>query len=171
MLGELESGQQPTFYFKDWYDKNNVTTVGLSSINFASSFNDFNHCISQLLPYDFDDIAYSILKYDKKGGYLTRLSKKCLKMIGDNIKYDENVDVVLVAGFTDSYGAKIRNQEISEQRANSVKAYLASLGLEDRKIQVAAFGEKRHIADNQEALGRESNRRVVISLEQKNLIF
>jgi outer membrane protein OmpA-like peptidoglycan-associated protein len=171
MLSELESGQQPTFYFKDWYDKNNVTTVGLSTVNFAKSFNEFNNCISQLLPYDFNDIAYSILKYDKKGVNLTRFSKKRLKMIGDYIKHDEHVQVIVVSGYTDSYGPKVANQIVSEERANSIKDYLASLGLEDSKIQVNAFGEKQHIADNREILGREQNRRVIISIEQEDLIL
>ncbi len=169
MLNELESGQFPTFYFKDWYNKEQVTSVGLSSINFIKSYDDFNNCIDQLLPYNFDDIAYSILKYNKNGIKLTQFSKKRLKMIGDYIKHDENISVILVSGYSDSYGARYHNQELSEQRATSVKEYLEQLGLNDEKIKVTGFGEKHHIADNRDILGRMQNRRVVISIEREDI--
>jgi outer membrane protein OmpA-like peptidoglycan-associated protein len=169
MLNELEAGQYPTFYFKDWYNNNQTTSVGLSSINFAKSYDEFNDCISQLLPYNFDDIAYSILKYNKNGIQLNTFSKKRLKMIGDYIKYDENISVVLIAGYSDSYGAISHNQTLSEERAVSVKKYLEEIGLSHDKIQVAAYGEKHHVADNRDILGRMQNRRVVISIEREEI--
>lgn len=169
MLNELESGQYPTFYFKDWYNKDQITSVGLSSVNFIKSYDEFNNCIDQLLPYDFDDIAYSILKYNKNGIQLSNFSKKRLKMIGDYIKHDETISVILISGYSDSYGARHRNQQLSEQRATSVKEYLAQLGLDDNKIQVKGFGEKHHVADNRDVLGRMQNRRVVISIEREDI--
>ena len=169
MLNELESGQYPTFYFKDWYNHDQITSIGLSSVNFIKSYDDFNNCIAQLLPYNFDDIAYSILKYDKNGVQLNAFSKKGLKMIGDYIKHDENISVVLVAGYSDSYGGRNTNQVLSEKRAKSVKQYLQKLGFDDSKIQVTGYGEKRHIADNRDVLGRVQNRRVVISIEKEEI--
>jgi outer membrane protein OmpA-like peptidoglycan-associated protein len=169
MLNELEAGQYPTFYFKDWYNNNQTTSVGLSSINFTKSYDEFNDCIAQLLPYNFDDISYSILKYNKNGIQLNSFSKKRLKMIGDYIKYDENISVVLISGYSDSYGGRNYNQQLSEERAVSVKKYLEKIGLEDDKIQVAAYGEKQHVADNRDILGRMQNRRVVISIEREEI--
>jgi outer membrane protein OmpA-like peptidoglycan-associated protein len=169
MLSELESGQYPTFYYQDWYNKDQVTSIGLSSINFTKSYDEFNNCIDQLLPYNFDDIAYSILKYNKNGIKLTPFSKKRLKMIGDYIKHDENISVILISGYSDSYGAKYRNFELSEQRATSVKEYLAQLGFGGEKIQVKGYGEKHHVADNRNVLGRMQNRRVVISIEKEEI--
>jgi len=169
MLNELESGQFPTFYFEDWYNKGQITSVGLSSVNFNKSYDEFNNCIDNLLPYNFDDIAFSILKYNKNGISLTPFSKKRLKMIGDYIKYDEKISVVLVSGYSDSYGGRYRNQQLSEQRANSVKEYLEQLGLDNEKIQVAGFGERHHVADNRDVLGRMQNRRVVISIEREEI--
>tara|TARA_R110001583_G_scaffold67490_2_gene192857 strand:+ start:11145 stop:12014 length:870 start_codon:yes stop_codon:yes gene_type:complete len=169
MLSELEDGKYPTFYYHDWYNNDQITSIGLSSINFRQSYDEFNNCISQLLPYNFDDIAYSILKYNKNGVKLTAFSKKRLKMIGDYIKHDDNISVVLVSGYSDSYGTQFRNLELSEQRATSVKEYLAQLGLEDEKIQVTGYGEKHHVADNRNVLGRMQNRRVVISIEREDI--
>lgn len=169
MLNELESGQYPTFYFKDWYNNEKITSVGLSSINFIKSYDEFNNCIAQLLPYNFDDIAYSILKYNKNGVQLNNFSKKRLKMIGDYIKHDKNISIMLISGYSDSYGGRNHNQQLSEKRAVSVKKYLEKLGFDDEKIQVAAFGEKHHIADNRDVLGRMQNRRVVISIEREEI--
>ncbi|GLS91148.1 sodium-type flagellar protein MotY [Psychromonas marina] len=169
MLSELEDGKIPTFYFHDWYNKDQITSVGLSSVNFMKSYDDFNNCIDQLLPYNFDDIAYSILKYNKNGVQLTSFSKKRLKMIGDYIKHDEAINVVLVSGYSDSYGAKHHNLQLSEKRATSVKEYLAKIGLDNEQIQVAGYGEKHHVADNSTVLGRMQNRRVVISIEREDI--
>jgi outer membrane protein OmpA-like peptidoglycan-associated protein len=169
MLSELENGKYPTFYYQDWYNKDQITSIGLSSINFLDSYDEFNSCIEQLLPYNFDDIAYSILKYNKNGIKLTAFSKKRLKMIGDYIKHDENISVVLVSGYSDSYGTKYRNLQLSEQRATSVKEYLSQIGLDYEKIQVTGYGEKHHVADNRNVLGRMQNRRVVISIEREDI--
>lgn len=169
MLNELESGQFPTFYFHDWYNNNQVISVGLSSINFNNSYDEFNNCISHLLPYNFNDISYSILRYKKDGALLTQFSKKRLKMIGDYIKHDESINVILISGYSDSYGERYANKVLSEERANSVKAYLSELGFNDEKIKVSGFGEKYHVADNRNALGREQNRRVIISIEKEEI--
>jgi len=169
MLSELEEGKFPTFYYHDWYNKDQVTSVGLSAINFRESYDDFNNCIEQLLPYNFDDIAYSILKYDKDGVKLTSFSKKRLKMISDYIKHDENISVVVVSGYSDGYGTQTDNMDLSEKRANSIKEYLAKIGLDNEKIKVTGYGEKHHIADNRSVLGRMQNRRVVISIEREEI--
>ncbi|WP_028869909.1 flagellar protein MotY [Psychromonas arctica] len=169
MLNELERGQYPTFYFHDWYNNNQTVSVGLSSINFNKSYDDFNNCISRLLPYNFDDISYSILRYKKDGSLLTQFSKKRLKMIGDYIKHDKTINVILVAGYSDSYGEINANTVLSEKRANSVKKYLSEIGFNNDKIKVSGFGEKHHIADNRSVLGREQNRRVVISIEKEEI--
>lgn len=169
MLNELESGQFPTFYFHDWYNNDQIVSVGLSSINFNESYDKFNNCISELLPYNFNDISYSILRYKKNGALLTQFSKKRLKMIGDYIKHDESINVILVSGYSDSYGGEYTNKVLSEKRANSVKDYLSELGFSDDKIKVSGFGEKYHVADNRSVLGREQNRRVIISIEKEEI--
>lgn len=169
MLNELERGQYPTFYFPDWYNNNQVVSVGLSSVNFMKTYNDFNDCIASLLPYNFNDISYSVLRYKTNSPLLTSFSKKRLKMVGDYIKYDDSINVILISGYTDSYGGSYANQQLSEKRALSVKHYLAELGFNDDKIKVSGFGEKFHIADNRNVLGRAQNRRVIISIEKEDI--
>ena len=72
--------------------------------------------------------------------------------------------LVEIAGHTDSTGSDAINQPLSERRADSVEAYLASRDIEP--IRMASFGlsSKYPVADNSTAAGRQLNRRVEITL-------
>ena len=68
---------------------------------------------------------------------------------------------VEISGHTDSVGPKVYNQQLSQSRANAVKNFLTSKGVDARRIKTMGYGETNPIAsndDNEE--GREINRRV-----------
>lgn len=69
-----------------------------------------------------------------------------------------------VAGFTDSTGSDMYNQELSERRANSVASYLVRSGVRHGRIQARGFGERYPVASNDDPMGRAQNRRVEISI-------
>jgi len=72
--------------------------------------------------------------------------------------------VIEVAGHTDSTGSDAYNQALSERRAASVAAFLRTRGvLADRMIELG-MGESRPIAPNETDGGRQSNRRVELTL-------
>jgi outer membrane protein OmpA-like peptidoglycan-associated protein len=75
-----------------------------------------------------------------------------------------NKTVVEVAGHTDSTGAAQYNQQLSERRANSVAQYLESQGLPNNRVVTVGAGETRPVADNSTPEGRQSNRRVELTL-------
>ncbi|WP_337222974.1 OmpA family protein, partial [Vibrio alginolyticus] len=56
------------------------------------------------------------------------------------------------------------SQSLSERRAESLRTYFESLGLPEDRIQVQGYGKRRPIADNGTPIGKDKNRRVVISL-------
>jgi outer membrane protein OmpA-like peptidoglycan-associated protein len=72
--------------------------------------------------------------------------------------------VIVVAGYTDSTGSESYNQKLSEQRAESVAAYLKTKGVLPARFEVVGFGENNPIADNSTAEGRALNRRVELTL-------
>lgn len=71
---------------------------------------------------------------------------------------------IVVAGYTDSNGSEAYNQQLSENRANSVAAYLQSRKVNTLRFDTVGFGEKNPIANNDTKEGRALNRRVELSL-------
>ncbi len=69
---------------------------------------------------------------------------------------------VMIEGFTDSVGSNSRNQELSDQRANSVRVALLGMGIGPDRITARGFGESYPVAGNDTAAGRQLNRRVEI---------
>lgn len=78
----------------------------------------------------------------------------------------QNVDleVIIAVGHTDWTGPAAYNQKLSERRAEAVKAYLVSKGVEQNRVYTEGKGESQPIADNRTREGRAQNRRVEIEV-------
>jgi OOP family OmpA-OmpF porin len=101
--------------------------------------------------FDFDK---SVLKADGKAK-LDDLAGK-VKAI--------NLEVIIAVGHTDSVGADAYNQKLSVKRADAVKAYLVTKGIEKNRVYTEGKGEKQPVADNKTDAGRSKNRRVEIEV-------
>ena len=75
-----------------------------------------------------------------------------------------NLEVIIAVGHTDSVGSEAYNQRLSVRRAEAVKAYLVSKGIERNRIYTEGKGEKQPVADNRTAEGRAKNRRVEVEV-------
>lgn len=69
-----------------------------------------------------------------------------------------------VEGHTDSQGNKVSNQKLSERRAQAVKDYLISKGVDASRLESRGYGQEKPIATNKTAEGRKLNRRTEINL-------
>ena len=67
---------------------------------------------------------------------------------------------VEIDGYTDSTGSLEFNQQLSQQRADAVRNYLASQGVNSSAIRTQGFGPSQPIASNDTPSGRQQNRRV-----------
>ena len=74
------------------------------------------------------------------------------------------LEVIIAVGHTDSIGSDAYNQRLSVRRAEAVKAYLVSKGIERNRIYTEGKGEKQPVADNRTAEGRAKNRRVEVEV-------
>jgi len=75
-----------------------------------------------------------------------------------------NLEVIIAVGHTDSIGSVAYNKKLSVRRAEAVKAYLVSKGIEANRIHTEGKGEAQPIADNKTKEGRAKNRRVEIEV-------
>lgn len=75
-----------------------------------------------------------------------------------------NLEVIIAVGHTDSIGTDAYNDKLSIRRAEAVKAYLVSKGIEGNRVYTEGKGEKQPVADNKTAAGRAKNRRVEIEI-------
>jgi outer membrane protein OmpA-like peptidoglycan-associated protein len=70
-----------------------------------------------------------------------------------------------VEGHTDSSGGDAHNNELSQKRADSVKAYLVGGGIDAARLVGAGLGSTKPVAGNETASGRAQNRRVELVKE------
>ena len=70
-----------------------------------------------------------------------------------------------IEGYTDSVGSESSNQALSERRANAVRDYLISNGINAERLTAAGYGEDSPIATNNTRAGRSENRRVEVKLK------
>jgi OOP family OmpA-OmpF porin len=66
-------------------------------------------------------------------------------------------------GHTDSVGAAVYNERLSQRRADSIKAYIVGKGVDGGRLTARGYGESRPVADNATAEGRAQNRRVLFT--------
>jgi outer membrane protein OmpA-like peptidoglycan-associated protein len=84
------------------------------------------------------------------------------RVLSENPNY-----MVEIQGHTDNEGLPEKNQILSENRANEVREYLISKGIDAKRLTSNGYGQMRPIAPNSTIDGRAKNRRVefVVSFE------
>lgn len=75
-----------------------------------------------------------------------------------------DLEVIVTVGHTDAVGPDAYNQRLSQRRAEAVKAYLVTQGVETNRVYTEGKGETQPVADNTSAAGRAKNRRVTVEV-------
>ena len=100
------------------------------------------------------DVLFDTGKYSLKPGAREKLAK----VAGILIAYPGlNIEV---GGYTDNVGGDQMNQTLSENRAGSVRDYLVQQGVATSSVSAKGFGNSQAVASNNNAAGRQQNRRV-----------
>lgn len=102
------------------------------------------------------DLLFETGRSDLKGGAAGNLDKLSAFL-------NEYADrTVLIEGHTDNVGSDESNYNLSQRRADSVKAYLMGKGIRSDRLTTSGLGETSPVASNDSATGRQQNRRVEV---------
>jgi outer membrane protein OmpA-like peptidoglycan-associated protein len=104
------------------------------------------------------NITFATNSADLNAGFFQVLNSVAL------VVNEFNQTVIEVAGHTDNTGGDQYNQQLSERRAGAVAAYLGTRSVRSDRIITVGMGETRPVASNATEAGRQSNRRVELTL-------
>ena len=105
--------------------------------------------------------AGALINFDFDSAKIRSDSYPLLDEFGKALKHGLNDASIIIAGHTDNIGSNEYNQELSEERAKSVKNYLLNHhGIDSKRITIKGYGETKPIASNDTDDGRLKNRRV-----------
>lgn len=164
----------------DYADTNKTTTVTTTSSNAAAAGTDWNGINWNSPAAQYDEITdrnievrggdnYAIyglgenILFDKDAATIRSSAEANLNQIASSISKRYNGGEVRVYGFTDATGAAGHNQQLSQQRAEAVKTWLAQHGnIDAGRISIQPEGESNPVASNATEEGKQENRRVEI---------
>lgn len=125
----------------------------------------------------FETITISAEKlYGFDSSKLQDGAKPILDGVVAKLKEHSEFKLVMVTGYTDRIGSEAYNQKLSEQRANQVKDYIVSQGIDGNRLQAIGKGESEPVVDCKGVKGKAliqclaPNRRVVILDEEQHKI-
>lgn len=72
---------------------------------------------------------------------------------------------VEIQGYTDNIGAEQYNINLSQRRADAVRIYLISKGIQASRLRAVGYGERNPVADNKTPQGRALNRRIEFKIQ------
>lgn len=121
------------------------------------------------------DVAEQLF-FDSGEASLKASGKEVLKKVGESLRGYED-KVIRVIGHTDNVPISKAHQkvfpsnwELSVARATTVVRYLQELGIPPERLVASGRAEYAPIADNETPEGRRKNRRIEITLVDRNLV-
>lgn len=100
-----------------------------------------------------------VLQFDLGKSNIKNKYKKVLDGLAKTMKATPNMKLV-VSGHADNTGTDEVNDRLSAERAENVKNYLVSKGIDASRLTTQSFGSKKPVASNDTEEGRAQNRRV-----------
>ncbi|MEO6582825.1 MAG: OmpA family protein [Ferruginibacter sp.] len=95
---------------------------------------------------NLEEESFAVL--DELVAYLTR-------------KEDERIEL---GGHTDNVGTAVNNLKLSQERANTVRAYLLMKGIDPSRVTAVGYGFSDPVSDNKTEEGRAQNRRTEVKI-------
>jgi outer membrane protein OmpA-like peptidoglycan-associated protein len=99
------------------------------------------------------------INFDTDSAVIKDESKPTLDRIAALLKAQAGPKLT-VEGHTDSTATPEHNQQLSQKRAEAVKAYLVTAGIDAARLKAVGLGATKPVAANSTEIGRAQNRRV-----------
>jgi OOP family OmpA-OmpF porin len=107
------------------------------------------------------------IQFETDSAILKEHSKITLNEVVKVLKDRPDVTLIEIGGHTDSDGDNDANLLLSQQRAESVKLYIMSQGIDHNRMRAMGYGERIPVAPNDTDLGKTQNRRVEFRIIQQ----
>ena len=105
-------------------------------------------------PFVLDDVQFATGK--------AKITPDSFARLDEMVEYmtHKKSSRIEISGHTDNAGKKAVNKKLSQQRADAVRDYLVSKGIEAARIKAVGYGDEKPIAPNDTSEGRQKNRRI-----------
>lgn len=162
----LEGGLSPALHAAQTPAAPGGWIVALSPVRFRAAQAAFEDCIAGLLPYGYDAVAETRVRFAPRATRLDEDARRVLVRVAEYLRVDPEVTGVTVEGYADDRGPRQTNREISRRRAEAVREFLKGQGVAGDRVRVVARGEAQPLASNRTAQGRAENRTAIVTLER-----
>ncbi len=109
------------------------------------------------------DFVLENVFFDTGKATLKPTSNKALNNLDDVLKL-KNTMVVEIQGHTDNVGKPEDNMKLSQQRAEAVKAFLVSKGIDTKRVTAKGYGDTSPVENNATESGKAKNRRTSLKV-------
>lgn len=141
--------------------------VAVVPVRFRSAYREFQDCMAQLLPYNFEQIERSKITFTSGGYKLSEADRELLRNVARYVKADPEVNAVYIDGHTDNVGDRNDNFELSRQRAEQVALYLIQQGVNPDFVALRYHADFYPVKPNTNANNRSLNRRTTVRLAKE----
>ena len=141
-----------------------MSAVRLLPVKFSKALNDYQSCVANLLPKNFEQVKQSEVVFPGESIDLDPQAKAKLQVMLEFMKADPSVNHIELDGHSDNSGNRLTNRELSRRRALAVMDFCKANGIQESQITLRFHGERYAVAPNTNAANR--NRRGAVRLER-----
>jgi len=113
-----------------------------------------------------ESVVLNNIFFETNSAELLPSSQSELNTLIELLEKNKNI-AIEISGHTDNTGTQKLNLELSTKRANSVKVYLESKGIDQNRLEAKGYGQTKPIADNSTEEGKAVNRRTEFKIIKK----
>ncbi len=157
----LPNGSKYDIFILGFHDSTSYNVLDIPSLNNNQFYKDpFNVDIQFEAPKSFvlDNCTFETGKATLQPEAFTVIEE-----LAEYLKRKED-EIIEVGGHTDNVGKPDANMILSNNRANTVRAYLLTKGIDPGRVTAKGYGSTMPIAENTTAEGRSLNRRTEVKI-------